>query len=540
MTLLGSSRLQPTAGRSARAFTALAALSLSFIACNTIFGIEPGELQPIGSGGAGGAGGVGGVGGSGGAGGSVEQCGTGGGGAYDGALRWASKSTQSVYALATGVAFGASNDVIVAGNYSEGDIQLGTSLLEHAGAPATNDIFLASFDEVSGDPRWARGFPAAEEQIVYDVEVHRGSGDIVLTGRVEGTVSFGDGTTLVSQGMGDVFIARFDKDGAHLWSRLYGDPDHQVGINVAVDGEGNIVLGALIYGTIDFKDDQWGTPGDIGLFVGKLDPGGNELWSRFYDTGFYDGETIGLDTDADDNIVLTGSGSGAHFNASDPFNGETDVYVIKYDKDGTYLWSRMFGGTGIPDTENGHQWGTAAAFDCTGEIFVTGAFRKDLAFGELPVITAVDPTDEGDIFVARLRGSDGEPVWARAFGDAGLQRGLSIDADALSNVVLGGVLVDTATSTGIDLGGGDKHLPPGPDGGDYREDLVIARYTSAGDHLWSRRFGDPFIQEGEVAVDPSGAIACAGDFYFGIQFDGTPGGELSDPERDMFVALFNP
>jgi hypothetical protein len=60
------------------------------------------------------------------------------------------------------------------------------------------------------------------------------------------------------------------------------------------------------------------------------------------------------------------------------------------------------------------------------------------------------------------------------------------------------------------------------------------------DHLWSRRFGDPFIQEGEIAVDPSGAIACAGDFYFGIQFDGTTGGELSDPERDMFVALFNP
>ncbi len=41
-------------------------------------------------------------------------------------------------------------------------------------------------------------------------------------------------------------------------------------------------------------------------------------------------------------------------------------------------------------------------------------------------------------------------------------------------------------------------------------------------------------------MSPTGSVAAAGDFYFHIQFDQTPGGQLDDEEREMFVALFDP
>lgn len=499
---------------------ALAAPALALAACNTIFGIEPGEPRPAGSGGAPGVCGA------------ADPPG-------EGPLRWASQSTRSSYALATGVALGAQGDVIVAGVYSAGDLQIGASTLPHAGDPDDFDVFLASFDAATGEPRWVRGFPADGQQIASDVEVDRVSGDIVLSGRFEGSVSFdGGATTLPSSGASDAFLARFDPQGDPLWSARYGDAEEQVAINVAFDGLGEIVFGALVAGTIDFAGETMGTPGSAGLLVGKLGADSEERWGRFYPSAFHDGEHVGLDADADGHIVVTGSASTFGFDSQDPFHGGTDVFVVKYDKEGATLWSRLFGGTGV-EADNGQQWGTAAAFDCRGDVVLTGAFRKDLVFGDIPALTAADAADPGDVFVARLRGADGAPLWAKAFGDAGLQRGLSIGTDGRSSVVVGGILVDADASVGVDFGGG-LLPPPGKDGADHREDLFVAKLSPEGDHLWSKRIGDELTQEGEIAVDPSGSVVAAGDFFSEIRLDPTPAGALTDDGRDLFVALFGP
>jgi hypothetical protein len=469
------------------------------------------------------------------------ECGAGVGGPFEGKFRWATQSASSTYSFATGVAFGVNDDIVVGGFYSYGEMQIGTTTLEHQGALDHYEIFLASFGKDKGQPNWALGFPASGHQLVYDIDVDQKTGDIVVTGSFDESVSFDGGTTtLTSMGMGDIYVARFTKDGAPLWSRRFGDSEQQVGINVAIDGAGEVVIAALVYGTLEFGDKTVGTVGNIGLFLGKLDASGKDDWHYLYQNAFYNGEYVGLDVDKEGNIVMTASASGAEFQSSDKHKGDTDVVVVKYDKDGTRLWSRMFGGTTLTLSENGQQWGTAAVFDCAGDVLVTGAFKKDLAFGELPVLVNVDPMDDGDIFLARLRGSDGEPVWAKAFGDAGLQQGSSIDTDNDGNVTLGGVLFDAMSSTGIDLGSGTKHPPSPIDGVDYREDFFIAKYNADGGYLWSRRFGDEFIQEGKIAVDPSGLVAAAGDFHFGIEFAPTPGGQLVDEQHDMFVTVFEP
>ncbi|WP_437954561.1 hypothetical protein WME76_23590 [Sorangium sp. So ce119] len=537
--------------------------SYSFVAvialagCNAIFGIEPGE--PIGAGsGAAGAGGEGGAGEGGGGAGSVGEggggagsagegggaggpstCGTGGGGPFTGALRWAAQSAASSNAMATAVAWGGNNDVIAAGVYSEGHLQIGRDVLEYPHGTGF-DMFLTSLDEASGRPRWAVGFSGENTQEPSAVKVAAGSGDIVLTGWYDGAFSFNAGEQLVAQDQ-DAFVARLTREGALRWSRRIGGAGQHMGLNVAVDGDEAVVVALYIDGPVAFAGETFGNVDERGVFLGKLDAQGNELWGRYEPIWFDPGIPLGLDVDAAGNIALTGPTDRHAFRSTDEHRGAFDVFVVKLDPSGKPIWSRIFGGTAAVHTENGMQRGTAVAIDCSGAVYVTGTFQKDLVLGSLPVLTNVAPAaEEDDMFVARLSADRGEPEWARALGDTGVQLSASIGADRGSNVVIGGTLVDDAASTGIDFGGGMKHGTSLPDGTAYQPDFFAAKYAPDGEYLWSTRVGDEFIQEGTVAVDPSGAVAAAGNFFFSMRFGDTPDGVLSSERRDLFVTVLEP
>jgi hypothetical protein len=71
----------------------------------------------------------------------------------------------------------------------------------------------------------------------------------------------------------DVFVAKFDPAGAHLWSRRYGDKAGQNAAAVAIDSGQNILLTGNNAGTFDFGGDPLNaTTGDDSVFVAKLKP----------------------------------------------------------------------------------------------------------------------------------------------------------------------------------------------------------------------------------------------------------------------------
>jgi hypothetical protein len=523
-------------------FAAAAALA----GCNAVFGVVPGELaEGAGAGGAAASttGATGGGPGPGG-GGAGPVCGA-EGGPYTGELRWASKSYGSTYAVAAAVALGTRGDVIVTGRYTGGSIAFGADTIPHSENVSENDLFLASYGLDTGAALWGKGFPADDEQLPRALAVDPSSGDIVVGGHMGGSVSFGDGAPVLTgggDGYPDAFVARFDHAGEHVWSRTFSAAGYQETIALAADDAGNALIGVVGEGALDLGDAVRGSAQSWGLYLVKVDPAGQTLWSRYYETSYFEEPTVGLAFDAEGNIAVTTAASGAVWNSPDSWHGAMDVVVAKLDPAGTYLWSRLFGGTQAEEASSGNQRGVAVTFDCHGDVLVTGAFEVDLRFDGLPVLTAVDGDDvfQGDAFLAKLRGSDGQAVWARAFGDQGLQIGQSVGTDATGNVVLSGTLYDDVDAQGISFGGGTL-APSPPDGDTYREDLFLAKYTPDGDHLWSRRFGDQFIQEGRTVVEPvTGRIAAAGDFFFGIVFDGTVDGTLTDEERDLFVATFDP
>ena len=112
---------------------------------------------------------------------------------------------------------------------------------------------------------------------------------IVMTGALTGTVSFG-GDPLQSAGGEDVFVAKLDGAGNHLFSRRFGDEGSaQHGESISVDPRDNILVGGVLDGAVDFG----GGPLSVRAgscppegwckqagFVLELDASGHHLWSR--------------------------------------------------------------------------------------------------------------------------------------------------------------------------------------------------------------------------------------------------------------------
>src|SRR5438067_966372 len=120
--------------------------------------------------------------------------------------------------------------------------------------------------------------------------------------------------------------------------------------------------------------------------------------------------------------------------------------------------------------------------------------------------------------------SCGDPHGA-GLGRRGGRCRVGVGGDAGGNVVIIGTAVGT-----VNFGGG----PITANG--YT--IVVAKFSPAGGHLWSRGFGDSFSNSGNaVAVDPSGNIAVTGAFSGPADFGG---GTLFSSGVDVFLAKLSP
>jgi hypothetical protein len=97
------------------------------------------------------------------------------------------------------------------------------------------------------------------------------SGNVVATGIFDGQIDFGGGPML-SAGNGDMFLAKLDTHGGHLWSKRFGDPTTQVGWSLARDYVGNTLATGDFQGAIDFGANPLVSEGGFDIFVAKLSP----------------------------------------------------------------------------------------------------------------------------------------------------------------------------------------------------------------------------------------------------------------------------
>ena len=156
------------------------------------------------------------------------------------------------------------------------------------------------------------------------------SGNVVVIGDFSETVDFGGGP-IVSVGASNIFLAKYDPSGTHLWSQRFGDANSQGATSVAVNASGNVLMTGYFKGTVDFGGGGLTSAGNYDVFVAEFNPNGSHLWSRsFGDVNSQQASAVAVD--ALDNVLVTGTftgtvdlGGGGLTSA-----GSSDVFLAKF------------------------------------------------------------------------------------------------------------------------------------------------------------------------------------------------------------------
>lgn len=312
-------------------------------------------------------------------------------------------------------------------------------------------------------------------------------------------------------------------EGEHcgIWARQFGTSGDQAARGLALDGAGNVIVVGAVSGSVDFGAGVLTSAGGKDAFVTKLDSTGKVVWSKLIGDAL-EQEAVAVAVDGAGNIVVTG-----YFEGSVSFNGGMppvhtaeamgDIFVVKYDSAGGYLWSDYFPGLGV-------EYGVGAAFDGNGDIYLSGSFGGITSFG--PGMPSV-PFEAMDGFLLKLPAAGGPPLWVKTFGEAGDDEGTAIVTTPAGHVILAGYFDER-----IDFGGGSV-----TDGGSH--DVFVAELTGDGGYVFAKAYGglnDQFAHT--LSRDASGNLLVAGDFYTSANFGG--GLMMAGGTEDMFVVKLSP
>lgn len=291
------------------------------------------------------------------------------------------------------------------------------------------------------------------------------SGNVYVSGSTNGNP---DGVP--TAGGFDALLVKYDRFGVKQWSRLLGSSAGDTGQAVATDRSGNVYFG----GVVNFDGSL---PIGARGFVAKYGGDGTKLWDQSLVSGGSD-HVRSITLDGDGNVIAAGFTQGDLF-APNGGTNRPDLFVAKYDGDGTLLWGRQLGSD---TTDNA----AGVATDAAGNVYVTG-----YTFGGLD---GNNSAGDADAFLVKYD-RDGVKQWTRQFGSAELDIATAIAIDSAGHPYVVGRTMGALGGT--------------PNGGGL--DAFVVKFDGAGALLWTRQFGsaaDDYAYG--VAVDAADGVVAVG------------------------------
>jgi gliding motility-associated-like protein len=371
--------------------------------------------------------------------------------------------------------------------------------------------------------KWAGHFKGAagvSDNFGYGI-VTDATGNVYSTGSYSGTTDFDPGLgvfNLISAfGSQDIYVSKLDNNGNFVWAKSIGQGVLDAGYSIAVDAGGNVYITGTYRGNVDFDPG----PGIFTLagsalnfsFILKLDTDGNFLWAKPISAGSTVGSGRGIAIDNSNNVLVTGIYSGTVdfdpgagiFNMTSA--GGDEIYVIKLDANGNFVWAKSMGGTGFDR-------GFSIAIDNSNNVLTTGSYSGVGDFDPGAGLFSMTAVGITDIFISKLDAS-GNFVWAKSMGGLEADVGNSLTTDGLNNVIITGRFKSTVD---FDPGAAVFNLSTGSS----NEDGFIAKLDASGNFGWAVSIGGSTLQGDSgngITTDVSGNVLVTGYFEGTVDFN---------------------
>jgi len=388
-----------------------------------------------------------------------------------------------------------------------------------------SDLFIAAYKADGSAPLWSRRVGDTEKQESPSIAIDS-SNNVIVAGGFESYVDFENNQIASSKGAMDAFVAKLDATGKAVWLHGYGDTGTEFATDVAVDASGNVFVVGYTNSKIDFGGGEVPAASNDDIFVAKLNPAGEHVWSQRIGKAASYGlnePTASVAVMSDGRVVVAGfAGEELKIpNLDLPDRGDKTAFVVMFDGEGNGKWGKTWGATDCAQRLFG------LSVSPSGAIAIAGDMQGTISFGGDNFTSGSDR----DVFVAVL-GGDGKHQWSRSFGSLGAQTAWDVAFDADDNLFVAGDF-----SGALELHGEDAVLNAGV--AETSADTFVVQFDSTGEALRAKGYGRNDWQNARaIAVDGAGNAYLAGFFRGDIDFAGktltSTGGE------DAFVFELSP
>jgi gliding motility-associated-like protein len=282
------------------------------------------------------------------------------------------------------------------------------------------------------------------------------------------------------------------------WSTYHGGDNEDSFRDIAIDAVGNVyVVGSTRSSNaiITPPSSQSMIAGGSDVFLAKYDTNGSRIWATYFGG---EGDDFGqsIDLDANGNIFITGltfSNNGiATAGTHQSFNsGNGDTFVAKFTSTGAVVWGSYLGG-------NGFDFANDIEIDITGNPSIVGWTNS---VSNIVTVGAFQNTLRGqdDALVAKFD-TNGQLLWATYFGDIGFDTGLQIESDGFGNIIASGW---TSSTANIATAGAFQTTY----GGSSADGFLVV-FNSSGSRNWATYYGGSGDDYGDALF-----VTIPGDIY---------------------------
>jgi gliding motility-associated-like protein len=302
------------------------------------------------------------------------------------------------------------------------------------------------------------------------------------------------------------------------WVKSLRNDDITFGVtntaNSEVDENGNVYSAGCFFDTLDFDPGPAAYELTGSLFIHKLDSSGEFLWAK---SVMASARINDLALDVNNNIYVTGHFSGtADFDpGAGVFNltcngAITDIFILKLDASGNFIWARSMGG---PEEDKG----SSVTVDPSGNVYCCGHYNQSADLDPGPGVCNVI-TSNSTFFILKLNAS-GNFIWGKSmgFGDIFSYDDYKIHCDLSGNIYTTGRFDYT------------EDFDPGPavynlTATGLYTDVFIQKLDSSGNFIWAKSIEGTVLEVcRSFVIDANNNIYTTGFFCGTADFDPGPG-----------------
>jgi hypothetical protein len=344
------------------------------------------------------------------------------------------------------------------------------------------------------------------------------SGATYITGYFSDSVNFDPGqgvAPLVDTGWSGGYIQKLDSLGRLIWIKHLPGTKDVFPSDIEIDSAGNLYLTGIFSGTADLDPG----PGisifssaNFDLFIAKLNMNGELIWVKNNPSGsnYMTVPTIAVDKKGD--IYIT-----SNYNLSNNFSfgtssssitpaGGDDIFILKLNAMGNFVWVKSFGGTGDEESNS---------IICApnGNIITVGGFQDNVDFDPNSGYKFLRAKGSFDAFI-QILSSQGSLVYAGSFGNTDSDIANSVTTDSIGNIYITGGFRGYSTDLNPDFYASFNKTSNG------RTDIFVMKLDPSANLIWVKTMGGTEAESGiSIATDNKGNVYVTGNYQSTVDFN---------------------